>query len=98
MVVEGVDPEECFLSKIKKEYYCQKYLFYYNGYQPVMSKLSERTIHEGYNIGTSWTIYAIYINETILYMKVYLSRFKANSMFHTYDTGHKSDLFIYFRS
>ena len=40
----------------------------------------------------------IYIYETILYTKVFLSRLKANSMFHTYDTWNKSDLFIYFRS
>jgi len=36
----------------------------------------------------------LYICEVILYIEMYLSRFKTNSMFHSYDTRNKSYLFI----
>ena len=36
----------------------------------------------------------IYIYEILLYTTIYVGRLKTNSMFHTYDTRSKSDLFI----
>jgi hypothetical protein len=36
----------------------------------------------------------IYIHEIPLYTKMYLRRFKINSMFYSCDTRNKSDLFI----
>ena len=40
------------------------------------------------------TVPGIYICEILLYEKIYLSRFKTNSIFHSYDTRNKSDAFI----
>jgi hypothetical protein len=39
------------------------------------------------------TVFCIYIYENLLYTKMYLSRFKNNSVFRSYDTN-KSYLFI----
>ena len=36
----------------------------------------------------------LYICEVILCIEMYLSGFKTNSVFHSYDTRNKSDLFI----
>jgi hypothetical protein len=36
----------------------------------------------------------MYIYEILLYTKMYVGKLKTNSMFHTYDTWSKSDLFI----
>jgi hypothetical protein len=36
----------------------------------------------------------IYIYEILLYTKMYVGSLKINSIFHTYDTWSKSDLFI----
>jgi hypothetical protein len=40
------------------------------------------------------TLLCIYIYEILLYIKMSLSNFKTNSMFHSYDTRNKLDLFI----
>jgi hypothetical protein len=40
------------------------------------------------------TLPCIYIYEILLYIKMSLSKFKTNSMFHSHDTRTKSDLFI----
>jgi hypothetical protein len=40
------------------------------------------------------TLPYIYIYEILLYIKMSLSKFKTNSMFHSHDTRNKSDLFI----
>jgi hypothetical protein len=39
------------------------------------------------------TLPCLYIYETLSYTKMFLSTFKTNSMFHSYDTRNKSDLF-----
>jgi len=36
----------------------------------------------------------LYVCDVIVYIEMYLSRFKTNSVFHSYDTRNKSDLFI----
>ena len=40
------------------------------------------------------TLPCLYIYEILLYTKMYLSNFKINCIFHSYDTRNKSDLFI----
>jgi len=40
------------------------------------------------------TVPCTYIYEILLYTKMYLNKFKTNSIFHTHDTRNKSDLFI----
>jgi hypothetical protein len=40
------------------------------------------------------TLLCVWIYKILLYTKMYLSRFKTNSMFHSYNTRNKSNLFI----
>jgi hypothetical protein len=44
--------------------------------------------------GKIMTLPCIYICEILLYIKMSLSKFKTNSIFHSHDTRTKSDLFI----
>jgi hypothetical protein len=54
--------------------------------------LSYRKFNNNNNNNNNNNIY-IYIDEILLYTKMYLIRFKNNSVFHPYDTWNKSDLF-----